>query len=242
MHVPLTREPLCTAILADPNHKVLFAAIDGSTEALTAEQSQLGFKMVLAQPLAAVPAEGAYACAALACLALSVLPAWRHFASSTWTCSRMSPFGRPAHHRMHTGFNTQCLLESPALCSIHTTAQLLPLHTHAGVLLAITVDGPGSELCAIPDLAPVEGLCNVIIEGGTDANAAACCPRSLSQVRHGVSGPHRQASICDALLRNVVLPPRCCRPCHSTMSCQLASSWLTSVTGQHPGHARAITS
>ena len=44
----------------------------------------------------------------------------------------------------------------------------------------MTVEGSQSQLCPVPDIAPVSGLCDIIIEGDTSALADACCPRGLT--------------------------------------------------------------
>jgi len=49
-----------------------------------------------------------------------------------------------------------------------------------GALLSVTVEGDVTQLCPSPDIGPIKGLCDVILEGGTASDAGACCPRGLS--------------------------------------------------------------
>lgn len=50
----------------------------------------------------------------------------------------------------------------------------------AATVLSVTVEGAVDNLCPLPDIAPVSGLCDIIVEGGTPSNSKACCPRGLS--------------------------------------------------------------
>mmetsp|Transcript_34369 Transcript_34369/g.76321 ORF Transcript_34369/g.76321 Transcript_34369/m.76321 type:complete len:914 (+) Transcript_34369:313-3054(+) len=50
----------------------------------------------------------------------------------------------------------------------------------SGVLITVTVEKGATYLCPPSDIAPIPGLCGVIIEGATPQNANACCPRGLS--------------------------------------------------------------
>ncbi|KAG2492467.1 hypothetical protein HYH03_009408 [Edaphochlamys debaryana] len=47
--------------------------------------------------------------------------------------------------------------------------------------VAITVEGAADALCPPPGLAPVPGLCEVVVQGATPANPNACCPASISR-------------------------------------------------------------
>lgn len=55
-------------------------------------------------------------------------------------------------------------------------------------LMSITVEGNVQQLCPLSDLAPIPGLCSVIVEGGTPLSANACCPFGLS-TPFGLSSP-----------------------------------------------------
>lgn len=46
------------------------------------------------------------------------------------------------------------------------------------VSMDVTVEGEVSRACPLPENAPIAGLCNVIVIGGSQAE---CCPRSISQ-------------------------------------------------------------
>eukprot|EP00798_Chlamydomonas_sp_ICE-L_P002225 gene2225-33787_t len=52
-----------------------------------------------------------------------------------------------------------------------------------GVIVTITVGGDADALCALSDMAPVKGLCNIIVEGA--GSTSSCCPHSLSQASVG---------------------------------------------------------
>eukprot|EP00798_Chlamydomonas_sp_ICE-L_P024620 gene24620-10241_t len=51
----------------------------------------------------------------------------------------------------------------------------------SGAIITLTVNSDTDSLCALSDTAPVNGLCNIIVEGGTARDPAACCPQGLSQ-------------------------------------------------------------
>ncbi|KXZ54582.1 hypothetical protein GPECTOR_4g647 [Gonium pectorale] len=49
-----------------------------------------------------------------------------------------------------------------------------------GIPVAITVEGAADALCPPPGLAPLPGLCELVVQGATPANPNACCPSTIS--------------------------------------------------------------
>ncbi|KAG2446351.1 hypothetical protein HXX76_000938 [Chlamydomonas incerta] len=50
----------------------------------------------------------------------------------------------------------------------------------AGIPLAVTVEGAADNLCPPPGLAPLPGLCEIVVQGATPANPNACCPATIT--------------------------------------------------------------
>ncbi|PNH07994.1 hypothetical protein TSOC_005497, partial [Tetrabaena socialis] len=49
-----------------------------------------------------------------------------------------------------------------------------------GIPIAVTVEGAADSLCPPPGLAPVPGLCEVVVQGASPAGPAACCPATIT--------------------------------------------------------------
>ncbi|PNW77049.1 hypothetical protein CHLRE_10g420200v5 [Chlamydomonas reinhardtii] len=72
----------------------------------------------------------------------------------------------------------------------------------AGIPLAVTVEGAADNLCPPPGLAPLPGLCELVVQGATPANPNACCPATIT-VPNLVTGfvpPPGSAFQCSASL------------------------------------------
>ncbi|KAG2482983.1 hypothetical protein HYH03_018109 [Edaphochlamys debaryana] len=50
-----------------------------------------------------------------------------------------------------------------------------------GIPLAVTVEGAADTLCPPPGLAPLPGLCEIVVQGSTPANPNACCPSTITR-------------------------------------------------------------
>ena len=77
-----------------------------------------------------------------------------------------------------------------------------PVWVCAGIPLAVTVEGAADNLCPPPGLAPLPGLCELVVQGATPANPNACCPATItvSSLVTGFVPPPGSAFQCSASL------------------------------------------
>ncbi|KAG2429152.1 hypothetical protein HYH02_014187 [Chlamydomonas schloesseri] len=71
-----------------------------------------------------------------------------------------------------------------------------------GIPLAVTVEGAADGLCPPPGLAPLPGLCEIVVQGATPANPNACCPATVTAIDlvPGFVPPAGSAFQCSASL------------------------------------------
>ncbi|KAG2435062.1 hypothetical protein HYH02_012059 [Chlamydomonas schloesseri] len=70
--------------------------------------------------------------------------------------------------------------------------------------VAVTVEGAADSLCPPPGLAPVPGLCELVVQGATSSNPNACCPATItvSNLQSNFVPPAGSAFQCSASLDN----------------------------------------
>ncbi|PNW86215.1 hypothetical protein CHLRE_02g077550v5 [Chlamydomonas reinhardtii] len=70
--------------------------------------------------------------------------------------------------------------------------------------VAVTVEGAADSLCPPPGLAPIPGLCELVVQGATSANPNACCPTTItvSNLQSNFVPPAGSAFQCAASLDN----------------------------------------
>ncbi|PNH02128.1 hypothetical protein TSOC_011919 [Tetrabaena socialis] len=69
-----------------------------------------------------------------------------------------------------------------------------------GIPVTITVEGAADALCPPPGLAPLPGLCELVVQGATPANPNACCPSTITLTSLAPFEPPADSFQCSASL------------------------------------------
>ncbi|GFR49057.1 hypothetical protein Agub_g11083, partial [Astrephomene gubernaculifera] len=72
----------------------------------------------------------------------------------------------------------------------------------SGIPITITVEGAADALCPPPGLAPIPGLCELVVQGTSASNPNACCPSTITENSDTAFPAPDHAFQCSASLDN----------------------------------------